>query len=111
MVSTLQNLFTFTFVLTSMLSMGLSLTVSQIIQPLRSTRLVIMALAANFVIVPAVAFPLKDHLAGARCPDRAVAAGHRCRCPILAQARSDRQGERGVRLGANDDADGRDDSL
>src|SRR5918999_85847 len=41
-----------------MLSMGLSLTVSQILQPLRSTQLVIMALAANFVIVPAAAFAL-----------------------------------------------------
>ena len=57
-MSTLQNLFTFAFVLTSMLSMGLSLTVSQIIQPLRSIRLVIMALAANFVVVPAAAFAL-----------------------------------------------------
>jgi predicted Na+-dependent transporter len=57
-LSTLQNLFTLTFVVTSMLSMGLSLTVSQILQPLRNTRLVIMALAANFVIVPAVAFAL-----------------------------------------------------
>jgi predicted Na+-dependent transporter len=57
-LSTLQSLFTLTFVVTSMLSMGLSLTVSQIIQPLRNTRLVIMALAANFVIVPAVAFAL-----------------------------------------------------
>ena len=47
-----------TFVVTSMLSMGLSLTVSQILQPLRNIRLVIMALAANFVIVPAVAFAL-----------------------------------------------------
>lgn len=57
-LSTLQNLFTLTFVVTSMLSMGLSLTVSQVLQPLRNTRLVIMALAANFVIVPAVAFAL-----------------------------------------------------
>ena len=57
-LSTLQNLFTLTFVVTSMLSMGLSLTVSQILQPLRNIRLVIMALAANFVIVPAVAFAL-----------------------------------------------------
>jgi predicted Na+-dependent transporter len=57
-LSTLQNLFTLSFVVTSMLSMGLSLTVSQILQPLRNTRLVIMALAANFVIVPAVAFAL-----------------------------------------------------
>ena len=57
-LSTLQNLFTLTFVVTSMLSMGLSLTVSQILQPLRNIRLVIMALVANFVIVPAVAFAL-----------------------------------------------------
>jgi predicted Na+-dependent transporter len=57
-VSTLQNLLTFAFVLTSMLSMGLSLTVSQIIQPLRSIRLVIMALAANFLVLPAAAFAL-----------------------------------------------------
>jgi predicted Na+-dependent transporter len=57
-LSTLQNLFTLAFVVTSMLSMGLSLTVSQILQPLRNIRLVIMALAANFVVVPAVAFAL-----------------------------------------------------
>ena len=57
-MSTLQNLLTFAFVLTSMLSMGLSLTVSQILQPLRRTRLVIMAFAANFVVVPAAAFAL-----------------------------------------------------
>ena len=57
-LQTLQNLFTLSFVVTSMLSMGLSLTVSQILQPLRNTRLVIMALAANFVVVPAVAFAL-----------------------------------------------------
>ena len=57
-MSTLQNLFTFAFVLSSMLSMGLSLTVSQIIQPLRSIRLVIMALAANFVVLSAAAFAL-----------------------------------------------------
>jgi predicted Na+-dependent transporter len=57
-LQTLQNLFTLSFVVTSMLSMVLSLTVSQILQPLRNTRLVIMALAANFVVVPAVAFTL-----------------------------------------------------
>jgi predicted Na+-dependent transporter len=57
-LSTLQNLFTLAFVVTSMLSMGLSLTVSQILQPLRNTRLVIMALAGNFVVIPAAAFAL-----------------------------------------------------
>lgn len=54
----LQNLFTLAFVISSMLSMGLSLTVPQIIAPLRSTRLVLMALVANFIIVPATAYIL-----------------------------------------------------
>lgn len=57
-LQTLQNLFTLAFVLTSMMSMGLSLTISQILQPLRNIRLVTLALAANFVVVPAVAFAL-----------------------------------------------------
>jgi predicted Na+-dependent transporter len=57
-LQTLQNLFTLAFVITSMMSMGLSLTVSQILQPLRNIRLVTLALAANFVVVPAVAFAL-----------------------------------------------------
>jgi bile acid:Na+ symporter, BASS family len=41
-----------------MMSMGLSLTVSQILQPLRNIRLVVLALAVNFVVVPAAAFAL-----------------------------------------------------
>jgi len=57
-LQTLQKLFTLAFVVTSMMSMGLSLTVSQILQPLRNIRLVTLALAANFVVVPAVAFAL-----------------------------------------------------
>jgi len=40
------------FVITSMLGMGFSLTISQIVAPLRNTRLVLMSLAANFIIVP-----------------------------------------------------------
>lgn len=44
------------FVISSMLSMGLSLTIKQIIEPLKNTRLVILALVANFVLVPLVAF-------------------------------------------------------
>ncbi|MGH2515636.1 MAG: bile acid:sodium symporter family protein, partial [Ktedonobacterales bacterium] len=55
---TLSNLFTLLLVITSMLSMGLALTIPQIIGPLRNARLVIFALVANFVIVPAVAFLL-----------------------------------------------------
>jgi BASS family bile acid:Na+ symporter len=44
------------FVLTSMLAMGLSLTVPQIMQPLKNARLVILALLANFVLVPLLAY-------------------------------------------------------
>ena len=58
LLATLQGLFTFAFVVSSMLAMGLSLTVGQIAEPLRNLRLVLLALAANFVIVPATAFVL-----------------------------------------------------
>jgi predicted Na+-dependent transporter len=58
MLGALSNVFTLLFVVTSMLSMGLSLTVPQILQPLRNARLVLMALVANFVVVPAAAFVL-----------------------------------------------------
>ena len=46
------------FVLSSMLAMGLGLTVGQIIAPLRSFRLVALSLAANFVVMPLVALGL-----------------------------------------------------
>ena len=45
-----------TFVLSSMLSMGLSLTVRQILAPLRNYRLIVLALLANFVLMPFAAF-------------------------------------------------------
>ena len=66
--SFIMNLSTLVFVVTSMLAMGLSLTVAQILAPLRNTRLVILALAANFVLAPIAAylitqaFPLTDSL-------------------------------------------------
>jgi BASS family bile acid:Na+ symporter len=44
------------FVVGSMVSMGLSLTVKQIIDPLKNVRLVILALVANFILVPALVF-------------------------------------------------------
>jgi BASS family bile acid:Na+ symporter len=56
------------FVVTSMLAMGMSLTVAQIVDPLRNVRLVVLALIANFVLVPALAFgiaaviPIDDSL-------------------------------------------------
>ena len=47
-----------TFVVASMLGTGLSLTVAQILQPLKNARLVILALLANFVLVPLLAFAI-----------------------------------------------------
>jgi predicted Na+-dependent transporter len=44
------------FVVTSMLAMSLSLSVQQMTQPLKNIRLVILALLANFVLVPLLAF-------------------------------------------------------
>jgi BASS family bile acid:Na+ symporter len=46
------------FVITTMLAMGLSLAVKQILAPLRRVRLVVLALAANFLLVPLLAFAL-----------------------------------------------------
>ena len=66
--SIIMNLSTLVFVVTSMLVMGLSLSVAQIIAPLRNARLVILALTANFILVPLAAylitasFPLSDGL-------------------------------------------------
>lgn len=50
------------FVVSSMLAMGLSLTVKQIVDPLRSVRLVVAALAANFVAVPAIGWGIAELL-------------------------------------------------
>jgi len=44
------------FVVTSMLAMGLSLTIPMIVQPLKNAKLVVLALLANFVLVPLLAF-------------------------------------------------------
>jgi predicted Na+-dependent transporter len=46
------------FVVTSMLAMSLSLSVQQMTQPLMNIRLVILALLANFVLVPLLAFAI-----------------------------------------------------
>ncbi|MEE3719941.1 bile acid:sodium symporter [Tumidithrix elongata RA019] len=44
------------FILAMLLGTGLSLTVSQILEPLRNVRLVIFSLVANFVVVPFLVF-------------------------------------------------------
>jgi len=55
-LETLAQLSVLVFVISSMLSMGLSLTTKQIVEPLKDTRIVILALVANFVVVPIAAY-------------------------------------------------------
>jgi len=68
-LAVVMNLSVLVFVITSMLAMGLNLTVKQIVEPLRNTRLVILALIANFILVPILAYliisviPLEQGLA------------------------------------------------
>ncbi len=57
-LNTLYNLMSLVFVLGTMISMGLSLTVKQVTDPLRNIRFVVMALLANFVLIPAAAYVL-----------------------------------------------------
>jgi predicted Na+-dependent transporter len=61
-ISTLANLFTTAFVVNSMFSFGLRLTLSEIIEPLRDVRLLLATLVSNFVIVPLVAVLLANLL-------------------------------------------------
>lgn len=57
-LSNLTSAFTLAFVVTSMFSLGLSLTFREILDSLKNVRLLLKALFANFVIVPAVAYLL-----------------------------------------------------
>ena len=50
------------FVVSSMLAMGLGLTVPQIVEPLRSVRLVLVSLAANFIAVPLIGWGIGELL-------------------------------------------------
>ena len=69
MLTLLSNLAVLVFVVTSMLAMGLSLTVKQIIEPLKNINLVVKALVANFLLAPLLAYlitlviPLSEPLA------------------------------------------------
>ena len=58
LLNTLYNLMSLVFVLGTMASMGLSLTMQQITGPLRNARFVVVALLANFVVPPILAFIL-----------------------------------------------------
>jgi BASS family bile acid:Na+ symporter len=68
-ITTIAKLSALTFIITSMLAMGLSLTIKQIMDPLRNVRMVLLALLASFVLVPGLAYlitvviPLDDGLA------------------------------------------------
>jgi BASS family bile acid:Na+ symporter len=68
-LTVITQLSAFTFIITSMLAMGLSLTVKQIMEPLRDVKVVLLALLANFVLAPALAYgvlriiPLEQELA------------------------------------------------
>ena len=53
-----SNLAVIIFVVSSTFGVGLSLTVGQILAPLRNARLVVVALIANFILVPMAAFGL-----------------------------------------------------
>ena len=55
-LAVIMNLSVLVFVISSMLSMGLSLTMAEIIAPLSKARLVILALVANFIIAPLAAY-------------------------------------------------------
>jgi BASS family bile acid:Na+ symporter len=67
-LETVGVLGTLIFVLISMLGTGFSLTVQQILAPLRNRKLVIISLAANFILVPLLTlgilliFPLSEGL-------------------------------------------------
>jgi BASS family bile acid:Na+ symporter len=58
LLNTLYNLMGLVFVLGTIISMGLSLTIAQITGPLRNSRFIIAALLANFLIPPIVAYLL-----------------------------------------------------
>jgi predicted Na+-dependent transporter len=55
-LETLSVLSLLVFVIGSMASMGLSLKMKQIIEPLKNTKLVVLALVVNFILVPIVAY-------------------------------------------------------
>jgi BASS family bile acid:Na+ symporter len=67
-METLASLSLLVFVIGSMASMGLSLKMGQILEPLKNVKLVLLALGVNFVAVPIVAyaitalFPLDESL-------------------------------------------------
>ena len=64
------------FVVSSMLAMGSGLTIRQIIEPLRNPRLVLLALLANFVLMPLGALALAKVSTGRRSRHWTIDAEH-----------------------------------
>jgi BASS family bile acid:Na+ symporter len=62
LLSPLLNIATLVFAVSSMLSVGFSYTLRELIEPLRNTRLVLGALVANFVLVPLLAYAITAFL-------------------------------------------------
>jgi ACR3 family arsenite transporter len=58
-LATIVQLSALVFVVSSMLAMGLSLTVPEIVAPLKNLRLVILALAVNFIAVPLIVWGIQ----------------------------------------------------
>lgn len=61
-LSGLLDVATLVFAVSSMLSVGFSYTVRELIEPLRNARLVIGALVANFVLVPLLVYAITGFL-------------------------------------------------
>jgi predicted Na+-dependent transporter len=61
-LAAIANVAIITFVLSSMVALGLSLTVKQIVQPLANVRLTLLGLAANFVVAPLAAWGIAEIL-------------------------------------------------
>ncbi|MEG6549692.1 bile acid:sodium symporter [Desulfocurvibacter africanus] len=57
-ISSLSSAFTLAFVITSMFGLGLGMTVQDLLAPLRNVRLLLSAMAINFVLLPGVAWIL-----------------------------------------------------
>jgi len=57
-LTTIASLALNLFIITSMLAMGMSLTVKQILDPLRNARLVVLVLLGNFILIPTLAWLL-----------------------------------------------------
>jgi BASS family bile acid:Na+ symporter len=62
LLSRLLSIATLVFAVSSMLSVGFSYTVRELVEPLRNARLVIGALVANFVLVPLLAYAITGFL-------------------------------------------------